>query len=214
MSLARVSVLSSRNSAMARPGEVFYLPSEAVASPAKGDRPHLLLSRVSRETEVVTFAYASTRDTDAVRGAEHVRVAPSRGTSLAYPTYIYPSRLVSYPLSAVGPSAGRIVRELPAIRASLWRALGIGEGVTAEGNVLGSNRRGRLVALAPELAAEWDVRYAVVMTEPRYSRTGYQQTVVPVLDEECEVRSLDVVVAGGWRSSERAIAPRSLPRRW
>ena len=35
----------------------------------------------------------------------------------------------------------------------------------------------------------------MVVTEAWYSRAGYQQTVVPVLDRECEERSLDVVIA-------------------
>jgi mRNA-degrading endonuclease toxin of MazEF toxin-antitoxin module len=181
---------------MPRPGEVFYLPPEASEGPGKGDRPHLLLSRVGEDTEVATFAYGSTRDTDAVRGAEYVRVVPGRGTGLAHLTYVYTSRLVSYAASAMGSSSGRVVHELPAIRDSLRRALGTGTGVTAERNVPGSNRRGRVVELVPDLATAWDTRYAVVVTEPRYSRTGYQQVVVPALDEACEERSLDVVTEG------------------
>jgi hypothetical protein len=53
------------------------------------------------------------------------------------------------------------------------------------------------VSVTPDLAAEWDAHYGVVVTEPRYSRTGYQQTVVPVLDEACEERSLDVAITEG-----------------
>jgi hypothetical protein len=182
---------------MPTPGDVFYLPPEEREGRDKRDRPHLLLSVVSVHAETVTLAYGSTRNTDALHGAEHVFVNPGgmhRGTGLVQPTYIYPSRLVSYPAEALPSRSGRIADELPAIRASLARAIGLGTGVTSGPNLPGFNRRGRVVALAPELAADWDLKYAAVVTEPRYSCSGYQQTVVPILDEACEIRELDVVL--------------------
>jgi hypothetical protein len=51
------------------------------------------------------------------------------------------------------------------------------------------------VELSAELAAEWEVKYGLVVTAPRYSRSGFQQTIVPLLDEEYESRDLDVFVA-------------------
>jgi hypothetical protein len=114
---------------------------------------------------------------------------------LAHPTYVYPSRLVSYPREAIGSSAGRLVDEMPWIRASLARALGLGTGVTHESNAPGSVRRGRLVELAADLSEDWEVRYGLIVTAPAYSRSGFQQTIIPLLDEDCESRDLDVSVA-------------------
>jgi hypothetical protein len=130
-------------------------------------------------------------------GAEHVLIDPFatryRGTGLAHPTYVYPSRLVGVGVDELGACAGRIIDEMPALRAGLVRALGFGTGVTREPNTKWSNRRGRVVELSPELEADWEVQHALVLTEPTYSRHGYQQTVVPLLDESFEVSRLDVV---------------------
>jgi len=115
------------------------------------------------------------------------------------PTYVYTSRLVSTIPSELGSSAGRLTFEMPRIRVSLARALGLGTGVTREANVPGSNRRGRLVETTREVVEDWDVRHALVLTDPEYSRYGYQQTVVPLLDEGFEVGDLDVQASDeGW----------------
>ncbi|HEV7589455.1 MAG TPA: hypothetical protein VGO40_15170 [Longimicrobium sp.] len=186
---------------MPEPGEVFYLPPERGEAPGKGDRPHLLLSLCPAESEVATFAYGSTQSTDAYRGAEHVLVDPDatavRGTGLTRPTYVYTSRLVSYARDSIGVSAGRLIDEMPRVRVSLRRALGLGTGVTGEPNVPGSVRRGRFVELSADLAEDWDARYGLVVTAPGYSRSGFQQTIVPLLDEDCETRELDVFIADG-----------------
>lgn len=100
------------------------------------------------------------------------------------PTYVYTARLVGYSSSALPPRAGRIIDEMTEIRASLARASGLGCGVTSEPNVRGSNRRGRVA----ELAAD----HVVVITEPTYSRTGFQQLVVPLLDNRFEADDRDV----------------------
>jgi hypothetical protein len=186
---------------MPHPGEVFYLPPETREGEHKGDRPHVLMSLCPPGSEVVTFAYGSTKNTDTWYGAEHVLVDPRStwygGTGLSEPTFVYPSRLVSYPAVALPEAAGRIVDELPVLRASLRRALGFGAGVTSERNVPGSSRRGRVVALKDDLAEEWGARCALIVTEPAYSRTGFQQTVVPILEDDCEPAELDVIVPSG-----------------
>ncbi|HSU16925.1 hypothetical protein [Longimicrobium sp.] len=159
----------------------------------------MLLSLCPPGAEIATLAYGSTRTTDARHGAEAVLVEPGgtsyRGTGLVYPTYLYPSRLVTFPADALGAPAGVIIDEMPLVRESLRRALGLGTGVTGERNVPGANRRGRLVELVPVVVEEWEVRYALVVTAPRYSRTGFQQTVVPLLPDECEPRPLDVIIS-------------------
>jgi len=183
---------------MPHSGQIFYLPPEATEDASKGDRPHVLLSLCPPGAEIATLAYGSTKPTDARHGAEAVLVHPGatsyRGTGLAHPTYIYPSRLVSFPADALAAPAGLIIDEMPLIRESLRRALGLGTGITRERNAPGTNRRGRLMELVPALVEEWEVRYAMVVTAPGYSRTGFQQTVVPLLSDECEPRSLDVIL--------------------
>ena len=175
---------------MPHPGQVYYLPRESREDRDKGDRPHVLLSLCPPGCEVVTLAYGSTKATDAHHGAEHVLIDPAamsyRGTGLIFPTYVYPSRLVSYATDALDRPAGQLIDEMPLLHRRLRRALGLGSGVTREANVAGANRRGRIVELVPELAYEWEAGYGLVVTEPGYSRTGYQQTVIPVLDSSCE----------------------------
>jgi hypothetical protein len=39
----------------------------------------------------------------------------------------------------------------------------------------------------------------LIVTEPTYSRTGFQQTIVPVLDDSFEPGDLDVMISPGSR---------------
>lgn len=193
----------SPNSAMTGAGDVFYLRREAHEPMSKGRRPHLLLHPWVHRDDPLTLAYGSTRDSDARRGAEHVLLDPSagasHGTGLSRPTYLYTSRLVSAGAEELGQLRGRIVDQMPAIRRSLSRALGLGTGVTREMNVWGSNRRGRLIETTRDVLEEWGINHALVVTEPNYSREGYQQTIVPLLDESFETSELDVgIVDHAW----------------
>lgn len=159
--------------AMANAGEVFYLPPEPREPADKGARPHVVLGLPRPDIDTVTLAYASTRRNDAVFGAGHVLIDPFatryRGTGLVRPTCVYPSRLVVWPLDEIRSRspAGRIVDEMPEIRASLVRALGFGTGVTNEPNRTGTNRRGRVVELLPDVAAEWEVNHAAILNRAK-----------------------------------------------
>ena len=171
---------------MPGPGQVYYLPPELREGPGKGDRPHLVLSLCAPGAETSTFAYGSTKATDALRGAAHVLVDPfatrSRGTGLSRPTYFYPSRLLTFAIDDLPAPSGRIVDELPAIRRELKRALGIGQGVTREASFRGANRRGRIAEYAPAISEELGATHCLVVTEARYSRTALQQTTIPILN--------------------------------
>lgn len=181
---------------MRYPGEVYYLERENGEPETKGKRPHVLLNGWFSRSSISTLAYCSTSGNDAGFGAEHVLIDPRttspRKTGLTRRTHVYPSRLISSLERTLGASAGTLDEELPALRDSLTRALGLGTGVTRESNVPGANRRGRLVELTQELADEWEVRYGVIVTEPEYSRFGYQQTLVPLLDDSFESTPLDL----------------------
>jgi hypothetical protein len=172
---------------MPRPGDVHYLPVQEGdrTEPGKGDRPCVVLVDASATAEIVTVAYGSTKATEALWGAAHVLVdpfaMPHRRTGLSAPTYVYPSRVASYPPDAFAVRAGRLADELPAIHDSLRVALGLGSGVTGDPNVRGSNRRGRIARLGTRAAAYTGYDFALIVTDPEYSRHNRQQTIVPLL---------------------------------
>lgn len=184
---------------MPDPGQIYYLPPEIREGPRKGHRPHLVLSLCTPESDTATFAYGSTRSTDAVRGAAHVLVNPYatryRGTGLSLPTYFYPSRLLSFGLEDLPEPSGRIIDELPEIRRQLRIALGLGQGVTAEPSYRGANRRGRIAEYVRQAAEELGTTHGLVITERNYSRACLQQTTIPILDAaEYDARAGDVVI--------------------
>jgi hypothetical protein len=184
---------------MPDPGQVYYLPPEFREGPGKGDRPHLVLSLCAPGAETSTFAYGSTKATDALRGAAHVRVEPRStrfgNTGLSRPTYFYPSRLLTFAIEDLPEPAGRIIDELSAIRRELKRALGIGQGVTGEPNCRGANRRGRIAEYAPAISEELGATHCLVITEAGYSRAALQQTTIPLLNAmEYDATPGDVLV--------------------
>ncbi|HEX6042591.1 hypothetical protein [Longimicrobium sp.] len=191
---------------MPGPGQVYYLPPELREGPGKGDRPHLVLSLCAPGAETSTFAYGSTKATDALRGAAHVLVDPhmtgQRGTGLSWPTYFYPSRLLTFAVDDLPAPAGRIVHELPFVRQQLRRALGLGQGVTHEANVRGANRRGRIAEYRREISEDLGATHCLVVTEAAYSRTALQQTTIPLLNAmEFDAAPGDVLVqdTSGWQ---------------
>jgi hypothetical protein len=191
---------------MPGPGQVYYLPPELREGPGKGDRPHLVLSLCAPGAETSTFAYGSTKATDALRGAAHVLVDPYAtrcgGTGLSRPTYFYPSRLLTFAVDDLPEPAGRIVDELPAMRKQLKRALGLGQGVTREANGRGANRRGRIAEYTRGISRDLGATHCLVVTEARYSRSALQQTTVPLLNAmEYDATPGDVLVqsTSGWQ---------------
>lgn len=190
---------------MPEPGLVYYLPPEFREGPGKGDRPHLVVSLCPPGAETSTFAYGSTKETDAVHGAAHVLVDPAatryRRTGLSRPTYFYPSRLLTFAVDDLPEPSGRVINELLAVKTELRRALGLGQGVTRDANVRGANRRGRIAEYAPAIAAELGASQCLVVTEPAYSRSGFQQTTIPILSAlEYDASPGDVLVShtGEW----------------
>lgn len=191
---------------MPGPGQVYFLPPELREGPGKGDRPHLVLSLCAPGAETSTFAYGSTRATDALRGAAHVLVDPFATrfgrTGLSRPTYFYPSRLLTFAIEDLPEPAGRIVHELPAIRTRLRHALGIGQGVTGDANSRGANRRGRIAEYAPAISEDLGATHCLVVTEAGYSRASLQQTTIPLLNAmEYDATPGDVMVqnTSGWQ---------------
>jgi hypothetical protein len=170
---------------MPSPGQVYFLPPIADEGPLKGARPYLTLTPAVNDDEVVTLAYGSTRDTDAVNGAAHVLVDPARTkfgrTGLVRPTYFYPSRLLGVSVGELPHPAGRVVREMPLVLKRLRQAVGVGSGATRDPNRPGTNRRGRIAHYSEDLATELGTRFCLIVTEPAYSRRSHQQITIPLL---------------------------------
>lgn len=177
---------------MPEPGEIFYLPPGPGEPGGKGHRPYVLLGAHQEEHDLATLAYCSTQPYDASFGAEHIRLDMGQQTGFSRSTYIYTSRLITEALHDLPAPEGKLVEALPALKTSLLRALGVGTGPTRDRNTPGTNRRGRLVELTAKAEAEWQTRFALVVTQPEYSRFGYQQTVVPLMAGEFETLSLDI----------------------
>jgi hypothetical protein len=183
------------------PGEVYFLPPESIPGGDKKTRRHVLLSACPPEAEAATLAYASTQATEASHGAAHVLLNPFatqyKGTGFDQATYIYPSRLFTTDMADL-PAApvGHIIHEMPRLQRALLASLGVGSGTWAAGTASGS-LRGRLVELDATLA-DHGARYALIVTEPRYSLRLRHQTVVPVLDgTKVEATPNDVVAEDG-----------------
>lgn len=184
---------------MPAPAEVYYLSPTLEEGFSKGKRPHVSVSRCAPEDDVVTLAYGSSRDTDALSGAPHVLVDPSATrywrTGLSKPTYFYLSRLIGTPAEDLPDPSGRIIREMPLVLKRLRSALGFGTGVTREPNSRGANRRGRIAIYTSDITSELGTDRCLIVTDPAYSRQGIQQITIPLLDASAfESRPGDVPV--------------------
>lgn len=182
------------------PGEVWYLPPDRLRGGDRKCRRHVLLTACENQGRHATLAYASTQQTEAIFGAAHVLLDPdataygrSGGTGFARPTYIYPSRLVGTSGDEMQRFAGRIIDELPSLRAALRRALGI----RAHAAIANPGWRGCVVRLAADVAKEMDCDHGVIVTEPRYARRERYQLVIPILDLRHFERAEGDVVAEG-----------------
>jgi hypothetical protein len=187
---------------MQHPGEVWFLPPDARDGGDPKTRRHVLLTPCTDETEIATFAYASTQGTEAAFGAANVLLDPfatsygsSGRTGFRHPTYIYPSRLVPAARADLTRFAGRIIDEMGTIRGRLHDALGIRTGTSTGRGAAAGSWRGRVVRFADAFARELGCSYGVIVTEPAYSNAQRYQAIVPVLDpEEFEPDHHDLVV--------------------
>ena len=186
---------------MRHPGEVWFLPPDAVEGGDAKGRRHVLLTRCEEANDDGIFAYASTKDTEAAFGAACLLLDPSLThygragrTGFDRVTYIYPSRLVSAGADEMRRMVGRLINELAELRVLLRKALGIGAG-TSSGSVDPANWRGTVIRFAEPVRREIDCSHGLIITEPLYSSQQRYQLVVPVLDlNEFESTGTDVVV--------------------
>jgi hypothetical protein len=89
---------------------------------------------------------------------------------------------------------GRLINEMPAVRASLVRSMGLRTGTAdSPGPARGSNR-GRIAIFSPPVADRIYTDYGVVVTHPAYSRQRRFLTVVPLFLNVPRPRAHDILV--------------------
>ena len=182
---------------MHHPGEVWFLPPEALECGDPKPRRHVLLTSCEDHDDNAVFAYATRSRTEMILGGACYLLNPGAHrypfTGFEVPTYITPCRLVGAATADMIRMTGRIIDEMPAIRRQLHRALGIGTGTRHAGPASGG-LRGSVVQIAPPLARAIGTAYGLLVTEARYSLQHRYQIFVPLLNAaEYESDELDVV---------------------
>lgn len=166
-----------------QPGEIFILPRDDYQRGDPKSRAHVALSLEAPSTDLVTLAFCSTEETEAALGAPHVVLSPRAPTfgvtGLSELTYVYPSRLVTEEYARIGDPIGRVLDEMPMLRNVLRHALGLGTGTAITGQATGT-LRGQVLLLGPSLAQELGTRHALVVANPRYSRSRRFLNIVPL----------------------------------
>ena len=181
-------------------GQVHFIPKDADEDGDSKFRRHLLLANCDDDAEVASLAYCSSQPTEAGHGAANVLVNPTRttyrGTGFDVPTYVYPSRIVIVDPGDLEDPRGRVMDEMWKIREELSKALGLGTGTSSGPGSAAGSWRGRYVRLAAPLAQDLRATYAVIVTDPEYSKAERYQTVVPILSaEEYDPQDRDVIFA-------------------
>lgn len=179
-------------------GQVFLLPPANRTGGDPKDRLHVLLHDHNDENAPAALAYCSTQPTEASFGAQRVLVDPhatAYRSAFSYPTYVYPSRIVSVDPSDLGEPEGRVMDEMPEVREKLRVALGIGTGTVLGNGPAARSCRGCVVRLDDATAEEAGTPFGVVVTEPSYSLEHRHQSIVPLVGAGEVIRApLDVVV--------------------
>lgn len=174
-----------------RPGDICYLPPDNIPGADPKTRPHVLVSQIDEDSEAATLAFCSGQPTEAdAYGAPYFL---AHGPPIDYrtgfkgATYVYCSRLVvADPESVVKwrSSSGDLRHELHEIRKCLRIATGIGSGAVERTGSAKASLRGRVIELTPAFAARADARYAVVTSNPAYSREQRYLNIVPLYDAD------------------------------
>lgn len=186
------------------PGEVWYLPPDALEGGDPKGRRHVLLTPCDDTGDIGVFAYASTQATEAHFGAAALLVDPAAGryghTGFSKPTYIYPSRLIPAASEDFQRLTGRLIDEMPELRRCLQEALGFGTGTSSGRGSAAGSWRGRIVELTTTVSEQIGFALGVIISEPAYSMRKRYQVIIPVGD----LRTLTpaagdlVVTTGDW----------------
>lgn len=183
-------------------------------------RPFVLANAYSPDRPA-TLVYGSTQETETRTGAAVVEVDPAAGgvnrNGLTARTYFYPGALLLAEHPDLPPPAGFLGRSLSVLRSALRTALGIGQGSCRSHPMYAGSRRGRIVVLTGPVARLLHTRFAIVLTEPRYSAEKRYQLVVPLLrateaePDENHLRVFSPVWGKVWNQpAESALLPIAL----
>lgn len=184
-------------------GHLFWMPAGSTWLNRKKPRPFALATPCSRGG-LGTLVYGSSQETEERSGAQFVQVAPVaqglHGNRLRVDTYFYPGTLLPVEHRDLPPHAGYLGKSLKELRAALRTALGIGQGSCLRPGAPARSRRGRIVVLNPVLARVNRTRFAVILTEARYSREANYQIILPLFRSEGrEGGANDLILpAGPW----------------
>jgi hypothetical protein len=167
-----------------RQGHVFWFPAGATWMNQDKPRP-FVLAATSRDPESATLVYGSTQRTEQHAGGASVEIAPVRSglnsNGLHATTYFYPAALALTDAGTLPSAAGFLGKSLPAFRAAVRAALGVGRESCRDPASPPGSRRGRIVVLTPPAARELGSAFALIVTEPEYSREKRYQIIVPIL---------------------------------
>lgn len=167
-------------------GEVHRIqPIDAPGADTKPYRPYLLLHDCPAEMGTAVFAYGTRQPTLLRQGGECVRVdRESSGfphTGLTDATYFCPCRLVPIEIGALREKVGELGPvEMDRARGALRRSLGIGRGGSRR--AAAGSWRGAFVRLSPFFRAAAGATFALVVTEPEYSKQRWYQHLVPLVE--------------------------------
>lgn len=170
-----------------RPGHVFWMSRGATWLNRDKPRPFVLITNCSSGAPG-TLVYGSTQQTEARSGAACVHVEPRSGgvnrNGLRERTAFYPGILLRKFYEQLPPHAGTVGVSLEALRSALRTALGIEAGSCLRAGAPAGSRRGRIVRLERRLARALRTRFAVILTEPHYSRAEHYQLILPLRPDD------------------------------
>lgn len=170
-------------------GHVFILPHDRVPSSDPKDRGYVLLNRCAPPDQG-TLAFRSSKPTERDQfGAPALSLtAPSispvarsfgkrNAREFASNSFLYPTRLVSWPSADLVRSSQSLTTLLRSIRQTTSTALGLGTGTHLS---MGGGHRGKLLRLSDEGNRVLPFRWGVILTELKYSEQQRWQVVVPI----------------------------------
>lgn len=186
------------------PGEIYLLPPESDAEilAGKGPRPHLVLSHARPDQPVITLAYGTTKSKEAVAGAPFIEIAKTSPlfdqSGLREATFFYTSRLVAAHPDDMDQRIGSIEPIFPEILNTMVpRGLGIGTGTCREGGPASGSHRGSVIELNRKGIDLLGFQYAVVVSDPLYSRRNFYWNVIPIINGDGAIEVPPELVVGG-----------------
>ncbi len=180
-------------------GEVYRVLAEHTHTTDPKNRRYVLLHDCTGDGGFATLAYSSTKDTEKTEGAEAQIVHGSwmgiKDCGFSRRTHVYTSRLLPVTRRHLNECTGDTGKCWEKIRDSLNRALGLGKGTALRGEAKGS-MRGCVLELTYPIAQVVFTHFAVVLTEPVYSKKQRYQVVVPLYADPGKLQDGDLVIEG------------------